>query len=163
MADTIFKTQQGVIALPSADPEGDSQHIFHREYKINLAGDNVGAAAEDILIDEAQADIEVMEFYAVPSVTITAGANKPEFALAKGDLAAGALTEITSGASGRIDFSAAGPYNARTKATSTLSATQATKQVAKGQGLYLQAITNGTPADLGDTRVTFVVKYTLKN
>jgi len=158
--DTVYKVAQGsALALGSADPEEDSDHIVRRHYTMSVRAAQIGAAAEAILIDVPQTDIEVRAFYMVPGLPLATDANNPLIHLSKGDLAAGALTRITTTA---VDTDTA--IATRTKTSGVISTTLATRQVAKGTGLYLEVVTQGTPADITeDATLTFVVEYELQN
>jgi hypothetical protein len=159
MADYLYKTLVGRLGAPgtSTTEDTDVEQLTKRHYVVTIRSEQIGADAEECLIDVPQADIVIDAFYCVSGLALAADANNPIVFLAKGNLAAGALTAITSG----LDLADA--LATRTQLAATI-VSAAAAAVTAGQGLYLDVNTQGTPGVITETtNITFVVEWHYAN
>lgn len=160
MAESLVKGLVATHTHAQKDKKfDDARHCGQRELVYHFRMTGVGGAAEAMLIQEMQADITVTACKFVPGVIIGALANNPLFHIAKGDLAGGALTNITSTGMDTIPGVAA-----RTAVPGVISTTAGVADVPKGTGLYLSVVGQGAATDLADDgEGTVIVYYVLKS
>lgn len=136
----------------------DARHCAQRSLTLRVQASSLGAVAESLLIEELQTDIRVTRAFLVAGLALGADANNPLLHIAKGDLAAGALTNVTS-----TGMDTAAALAVRTKRSAVISTSAGVADVDKGQGLYLSVVTQGTPADITETCwLTIQVDYELR-
>ncbi len=153
MADNHMKLAlAGTPGTASANPDTDAEHIATPTKCMVLPP--LGATAEDVLGFVAQTPMTITGVRWVASTVITAGANNPDFGAAKGDLAAGALTVVSTPLDGTSQS-----YAARTAVSGVLSAVAGATSLDAGDGFYITVDTNGTPADVD--YMTCLVDYEL--